>query len=196
VRKPDVLGDAGQAWEVPKERMASFAAVHPDKVDPLAVLGTVGAWYLNGRGFHPFWSWWMIDVVDLERRGDQPEPQRHYPDAEYELIVLSLDPAGGVPPLNGEGGADYLTPPDLTLQFHGLTREQARKIGVFFVEACCAGNTSPDSDWRRQNRKALTDLVRNYYVGRYGGPSRSFMPEVDERGVFTGAEETVSWVSV
>lgn len=195
MRKPDVKGDAALAWEVPMDRMAQFATTHPEKVDPLSVMSTVGQWFVNGRGFHPFWHWWSIAVIDLERRGEQDEPHRHYPGAEYELMILSLDPAHSPPPVNGEGPMHWLTPPDLVMQFHGITREQAHAIGRFLVEACCAGNTSPDSDWRRQNRSSLTNLVREYYIGRYGGPVRSRYPEIDERGVFTGAEEAESWVT-
>lgn len=194
-RRPDVQGDNGYAWKVPNDRMGMYAAVHPEKVDPLTVMATCALWYFNGRGFHSTIPWWAVSVIDLERRGEQPEPLHHYPGSEYELLVVRLDPRAGTPPVNGEGGMAVVEG-EMAFQFHGLTREQASDVCTFFVDALCGGYAHPDQTWANQNRERLTRLVRDYYIGRYGGAVRVRYPEVDPlTGIFTGFEEEGSWVT-
>lgn len=190
MRKPDVKGDAALAWLVPKERMEVYAMQHPEEHLEQSVASTVCLYYVNGRGFHPFWMWWAIACVDLRAPG--PPPNLHYPAAEYELMTLSLDPNAGSPPINGDGPFRPLGV-DLAIQFHGLNDKQARDVTRFYVEAVCAGNTSPDRDWQASNRASLTKLVSDYYIGRYGGTIRSRRPDVDEAGIFTGEEEPEPW---
>lgn len=190
-RRPDILGTAGRAWYVPLERARRWARQHQRQLSD----ATLAMAYVNGQGFHPFWSWWMVGLVHLREEPGLPPPKRHYVGAEYEISIFSCNPEKPAPDVNGQGFLAVLTPPDLVFQFHGLTPEQALGVHKFLVEAICAGRTSPDADWRRQNREALARLVNDYYMGRYGGAQRPRKLEVHESGIFTGLEEPLGSAS-
>ena len=195
MRKPDIKGDNANAWRVPKRRASAWAALHPEKVDPVTLMTTVDLWYVNGKGFHPFWSWWAVSAVSLEDIEGVAPANKHYPEAEWELSIWSI--GSGEPAVNGDGGFKAMEPPDLLLQFHGLERGQVEGVERLLVEAICAGRTSPDSDWRRQNMSAMVKVVNDYYIGLFGGAARSRKLEVDPfTGRFTGQEdaEQMAWV--
>lgn len=119
---------------------------------------SVGAWFVNGP-FHVAWQWWMLGCVDLFPIEGAPPAHKQYPQAEYEILIFSLDPAKSPPPLekaeagnltDGWGGGEgiFLTPADLVFQFHGVSREEARSVLEWMIERIMAGKMSPDSDYR------------------------------------------------
>jgi hypothetical protein len=88
-REPDFSG-VGRAWEM---RMGPQA--RPDQA------ATIVGYVVTGP-FHPMWSWWMVAVIHLRKIPGTHPAHKHYPEAEYELMIVSLDPE---------------TPPDLAETF-------------------------------------------------------------------------------
>jgi len=187
MRRPDIKGDAANAWQTPL----------PDKKFALGT--TLDLWMVNGKGFHPFWSWWAVSTIDL---GDFPGVRpafKKYAAAEVELAVYALSSKSGTPPVNGEGPFDALEPANLVVHWHGITKAQSCLVVRFLVEAICAGSATPDPDSRRKNTEAMNKLVNDYYIGRYGGPVRMHPLEIDPfRECFTGEVDydTHPWAKV
>lgn len=136
----------------------------------------IGTWVVNGP-FHPFWKWWMLGVVHLRPIEGMDEPAKQYPEAEYELLIVSLNPNRGDPDVDamerGEDWGDesegkFLTPPDLVFHFHGVTDEQARDIGEAAALSIVNGVLSPDSDFRNLWITALRTTVAHFAGGMHG----------------------------
>lgn len=148
MREPDKTGTVARAW---RSRYQSE--------DPADAAG-VCTWLVNGP-FHPFWSWWIVGAVHLiDVPGIEP-PKRRYPEAEHEIMIVSLNPEAGVPEPDAPG-ASPLMPPDLTYQFDGLPREKVEEIVELMIDNIVAGRMSPDSDYRASWEAALDKTVEHY----------------------------------
>jgi hypothetical protein len=170
VRAPDLTGVA-RVWRL--ARNDAMQAAHVKSFGYAS--SSLADWVANGP-YHPFWSWWYIGLVHLRDVPGAPPANKQYPEAQYELMFLSLNPDGR----NGgkvdvdkieagdiEGGLPgFLTPPDLVYQFHGVTDEQAIKIVERAVEHIAAGQ-SCDSDFRSWWRSSLDTTVQHYREGRH-----------------------------
>lgn len=137
MKEPDVKGPAAEAWQI----------ANPP-TQPVATAAVAG-WLIHSTHFHPFWRWWSLSVVHLRDVEGVPAAVKDYPEAEYELMILSLDPEADAPdPDHPEGGYPFLMPPDLSHQFHGITDAEAQGLALVAVRAICAGRISPDADYR------------------------------------------------
>lgn len=140
----------GRAWQLRKYD------------DPLTQF-YVNGFIVNCKGYHPLWEWWGINIVSLQEAEGFPPPVLHYPEAEYELIIVSLDPEYDIDIDAIEAGKDYyrfLEPPDLCEQFHGITRDQAAKLAHLVVTAVLHGET-PDQDNRAYWRQAMWGAIEH-----------------------------------
>lgn len=139
----------------------------------------VSTYIINGP-YHPLWSWWFMGVVSLEDVPGAPRAHHQYAEAEYELMILSINPEiedgvlRAVPDiaaiergdLGERGYLGYLDPADLVFQFHGVTREQAESLGDTVAQRIAAGQ-SCDQDYRRWWTNALTDTVGHMIAGAH-----------------------------
>jgi hypothetical protein len=132
-REPTVVGPVGRAW-----RWRPTVQSTPDP--NLQV--QVASWLVWGP-FHPFWNFWRVSCISLEEAEGVPAAQLAYPEAEYEFVIVSLDPEHIPDP---DGPYRPLMPLDCVRQFHGTTREQAAEITRLAVRAMIYGERSPDSD--------------------------------------------------
>src|SRR5690242_19959030 len=82
MRHHDLGGPGARAWRLDMEHGARRTPDHAAGVD----VGLV-----NGP-FHPMWSWWYVSVVSLRDIEGVPPANRHYPGAEYEFLIASIDP--------------------------------------------------------------------------------------------------------
>jgi hypothetical protein len=136
---------------------------------------TLSMWLINGP-YHPFWSWWSVFVMALRDVPGAPPFNKQYPEAEYEIVCVSLNPEGepGRPKLPDpdkieagdiQGGMPgFLVPPDWTVQFHKVTDAQAVKICEMAVRAIVAGQ-SCDSDFRQWWKGSITKTVEHFVLG-------------------------------
>lgn len=169
MRPADLRGDTGYAWKLKKPEPGA------GRKDWEACLES---WLLNGPGFHPMWKWWQISVVHLRDVPNVPSAFKHYPEAEYEFVIIALNPEKGTPDVElFEAGKEYghpkrakfLVPQDVSQQFHGVTDVQAAKICEVAIKAILNGHISPDQDYRQQWKHSIEETVRHMNEGRHDG---------------------------
>lgn len=171
MREPDKTGIA-RAWKI--EQTPELIAAHIESWgSPPAGVGP--SWIVNGP-YHPFWAWWHVACISLADIEGIPPAHRQYPEAEFEIMCLSLNPdpkgEGCYPPDiaaleagdTKHGLPGYLTPPDWIVHFHGVTADQAAAICELAVDHIVAGQ-SCDSDFREHWKLAITKTVEHYLLG-------------------------------
>jgi hypothetical protein len=149
-----------RAWRLSHDRGARKVPDHE---------AGVATWLVNGP-FHPLWSWWGVSVVSLRDMPGVRPPLRFYEGAEYEFVIVSLDPDQEVDIEaweEGRGGFRWLTPLDAQVQFHGTTDEQAAEVAELAVEAILDGHASPDQDWRSWWEVAIPNTVEHVTRGMH-----------------------------
>ena len=132
-----------------------------------AALGTptcLCAWLLHLPGAHPIWAHYLLSVASLRDEPGYEPAQRHYPGAEYELVICALDEAGRPQP----GRPDTwqpLTPPNVVIQWDGTGDAGAELVarhvipvvvdGALWVET--QGIRGAREHWERFVRRAALD---------------------------------------
>lgn len=154
MRDPDKRGPATAAWHS-----------RPSDPDVPNLAAHVDAWVIQGP-FHPHWSYWMVGAVDLAEHPGVDPPHKNYPGAEFEIMVVSLDPKCYPPDPDAPAGLAFLTPPDLVFQFDGISREQVAEILGLMVDQIVGGR-SCDSDFRGSWEQSLATTVEHYKTGRH-----------------------------
>jgi len=145
-----MVGPAARAWKARINRADITNPAHE---------ATVLGWLINGPGFHPFWSWWLLTVISLRDIPGVPPAKKQYALAEWELMILSLNPEFPPPDPDTLGGMHHLTPPDLVYQFHGVGEDRVHQLAHVAIDAICKGEMSPDQDYRTAWKMFLDDEV-------------------------------------
>jgi hypothetical protein len=160
MREPDQKSPFGRAWQID----LSKAPDCPEKP------GMVATWLINVPGAHPFWSYWTITVMSLRDLPGVKPAFKKYPEAEYEFMILTVDPERCPEPDPDEiaaKGHPFLTPVDVVEQFHGVTDQDASRIAEGAVNAILTGNISPDQDFRPFWRKLIAGTVQHFVAGKH-----------------------------
>ncbi len=155
---PTLTGTSGQAWHIPN-----------DNVDPSQRAG-LASWIVHIPGAHPFWSNWMVAVVHLRDVPGATPAKRNYPEAEYEFLILTINPEEHPTPTVEEAlskGLHFLHPVDVCEQFHGVTDQDAVRICESAVRASLNGRISPDQDFRPIWRAAIQETVKHFREGKH-----------------------------
>lgn len=149
-------GAAGKAWKFSH-----------DTSDPRLQV-SLGAWLVFAPGAHPFWSWHVVMGIDLgDAEGVQPAVM-HYPEAEFELLVMAFSPDFDPPdPRSARPVEHVMEPADACVQFDGVSREQAIEIVELATKACTTGLLVPDSDHRQRWKDSIAMTVQHYREGRH-----------------------------
>lgn len=156
--EPTHHGPSGRAY-----RMAP--AVPPD---PRAALPNFGSWLLHVPGAHPFWHWWVLTACALRDLPGVPASYRRYPEAEYELLVLALQPDYPPPdPSDSDRDLRYLSPVDVCEHFHEVPGGDGgvRELVELFARAVVDGHLSPDQDHRASWRRYLHGTLSHLRAG-------------------------------
>lgn len=153
LRPPDKVGSMAKAWR---------SRVRPTRPEHEA---SIAAWFVQGP-FHPFWSWWLISAVSLRDIPGAEPAKKRYPEAEWEIMILSLDP-NFYPPSLDAAPQHFLTPPDLVYQFDGIAENQVEEVVELMIEAMINGRISPDQDYRGVWERSLRETVRHYKEGKH-----------------------------
>lgn len=169
MRAADLRGPTASAWKLKKP------APGEGRKDWEAC---IESWILNGPGYHPAWAWWQISVVSLRDIPGVPPAKKDYHEAEYEFMIIALNPEKGTPDIDlFESGQDwgkkdvpkFLFPVDVTKQFHGVTEMQVAEICTVAVKAIVNGYLSPDQDFRSAWNYSIDETVKHMIEGRHDG---------------------------
>lgn len=161
MRDPDIRGPYGEAWDLD---------LVPKPGDPPDVLGSLRGFLVRAPKRHPLWEHWIVCVVHLRPIPGQSRPAvKHYPEAEYEMLILALNPEKAPHDPDGwrEKGFAWMTPPDVVEQFHGVTDSQAAKLCGLVVRHIVEQGASPDQDYRTYWAKMIHGTVAHYRDGRH-----------------------------
>jgi hypothetical protein len=145
LREPDIPGQAGKGWKV--------------KVQPPQDETTLSAYLVSVYGAHPIWNWWLISFIHLRDIPGMPAAKKDYPEATYELLILTINPKS-CPPDPDNPNYEYLVPVDVQIQFHGLEDEDVKELCKQAVTAIVDGCISPDQDYRFAWRELIKHKVQ------------------------------------
>jgi hypothetical protein len=146
-RKADQVGAAASGWKMRSEHETALTT-----------------WVVNHPTAHALWSQWIVSLVHLRPIEGTPDPKKHYPEAEFELLVVAQDPDHYI--TNPDDFDLYpLTPIDVVKQFHGVNDDVATHIVEKLIEAVLDGGLSPDQDHRALWEGSLETMVEHFTVG-------------------------------
>ncbi len=146
MRAPDLKSEDIQAWHVKKTTPDAAAALNQ--------------WIVSGP-FHPFWKFWIVSVVSLKEIPGIEPSKKHYPEAEYEISILSLHPDHPVDVDAFERGECLhpIMPPDLVMQIDGIQETWAIAIVDSMLTVIMSGTASPDSDFRSYWKRFIVNKM-------------------------------------
>lgn len=140
----------------------------------------IAAWLLTVEGFHAFWRHWGLSVANLQDMPNVPPANKHYPQAEYELLVVALDPAV---PATAESTDSWkpLLPVNVVVQFHGVTPGEAATIAEQLARDVAQGRLIPEPQGIQGARDMWKDAVSRYVTNaRNEASQRSIDAAVSE----------------
>ena len=154
MRDSDLQGPGGRAWRVTIEVQEGHASL--------------GLWLVNAPGAHPFWSWWAINIVHLRPLEGFPPAKKHYPEAEYEFLIVAINPEEcPEPDVDQQGGWPTLTPVDVCEQFDGVIDVEATRICELAAQAIVNGTVSPDQDHRPIWKQLIAGTLAHFRQGKH-----------------------------
>lgn len=145
--EPIAVGLCGKAWEI---------NVKPGNAAQTAALK---CWFLELPRQHPFWDCYMLGVTSLRDIVGVPPAKKHYPEAEYELLMVALSPEFKPNPHNRQSLV-ALEPVNYVNQFDGLTDEEAIKLGLTLVKGLVDGKLIAEPQGVRKARDWWDDNVK------------------------------------
>ena len=133
---PDVFGVGGQAWKCPHEADGKAG---------------VAVWLIEAPWAHPIWHSYMLVLVHLRPLPGGPPPNFYLEGATHELWLHAIDPSVERQTILSTGKATrkLLWPMNFAAQIIEPTDELARERVEGAVRKVCAGQLSPDTDFRR-----------------------------------------------
>lgn len=149
-----MTGRVGRAWKV---------SIPPGS--PSDWSATVASYLVNVVGAHPFWTWWAVSVVSLRQIEGVAPAHKSYPEAEYEFLIVTINPEHPPDPDAVGDGYRFLMPPDVVEQFHGLNDEEVAKLCMMSASIIVQGKASPDQDWRSWWKAAIPNTVKHIALG-------------------------------
>ena len=145
-RPPDLATNHALAWKVPTSDVPT----------------ALGSWLVYCPGHHAFWHTWGVNLIHLRGLPGIPPAFKHYPAAQFELVIMAVDPASSPDPDHPEQGFHYLTPPDFCHQFDGVSDATARQMLDFMVKLITEGKASPDSDYQENWKKTVNQTLAGW----------------------------------
>lgn len=130
-------------------------------------------WYIHlGQPQHPFWSDYSLAVVHLREIPGTDPPQLRYPEAEYELMLLALDPGPPRPSPDDHSTLKPLTPQNVVVQFDlGGDDASAKEVLRLAVKAVLDGVLLAETSGMRGAaeawEKSITATAEHYSPGSH-----------------------------
>lgn len=158
---PTYEGAGGSVWEwsTTDEEKAANPQSH-------------GQYLIYAPASNPFWWWYVLGAIDLrvhEGFPDIPAPKKAFEEAEYEMIVMALNPEYPVPPPKGDPSKTdtplmILQPPDQAIQIGALPGgdEDMLKFIDLVARACADGYLVPDQDHRARWAQVIGNTYEHF----------------------------------
>jgi hypothetical protein len=161
MRDPDFSGPRGRMWRVACPTEETLKA-HP------SWNATIGCWLLDVPSAHPVWRSYVLGVVSLRDIPGVPSAAKHYPGAEYEILLHALDPGKPMPDVEDaeKFRPAFLAPANLVEQFHGVSSEDAKRIAELLGRSFIDGANSPDTDFRLATQCSLRLTIEHFALGK------------------------------
>jgi hypothetical protein len=160
MREPDQQSPYARAWNLDLSKV-------PDSPQKDLALSS---WLVNMPGAHAFWSYWVISLISLRETAGLPPAKRHYPEAEYEFMILAIDPERCPKPDPDRiliEGFPWLSPIDVIEQFHGISEVDCRRLAEGAIQMILSGRISPDQDYRSAWKQMIAGTVQHLIDGRH-----------------------------
>lgn len=136
MRLPDKSGLAGQAWLLPRNPQTPLQEA------------SLATWLVHAPQSHPIWPYKQVCLAHLRPIPGFPDAYKHYPEAEYELTVLAINPETHPEPDPDKDPFTLLLPAEAGVQFHVSSDVDARRICEVSVECVVDGQLVPDESYR------------------------------------------------
>ena len=150
MRSPDKRGPAGQAWLMPR---------NPQTLLQEASLAT---WLVHAPQSHPIWPYKQVCLAHLRPIPGYPDALKHYPEAEYELTVLAVNPETHPDPDPDGKPLTLLLPAEAGVQFHVDSDHEARRICEVSVEYVVDGQLVPDESYSNLWDSFIADIAERF----------------------------------
>lgn len=153
MRKADKEGPFGKAWRLPLSGPST----------------ALGSWLVFAPKSHLLWPYKMIALCHLRDVPGVPPAHKQYPQAEYELMVISINPEDcpEPDPEKYEDGYPLLYPVDVVTQFHGIPDRDAVTVLDSAINAVVSGQLVPDQDYRRMWDSSVASTVAHFISGAH-----------------------------
>jgi hypothetical protein len=137
MRPPDLVGAYGRAWKVrvtPEQQAKAPAAVE--------------TWYFHSEQLlSPLAKWRIISLASLADFPGVPPANKHFEDAHFELLVMTLNPDHPVEDPDNHKQS-MLEPADVVKQCGNIGEYKAKALLDALVRECVNGTLVPDQDFR------------------------------------------------
>lgn len=155
----ETLGDPHFESTINRPLVANVYQVEVDKTskDQDALLMTH---LIASNEFHPAWTQWLCMLIHQRPIDGIAPPVKAYEEAEYDLIVYAIDPDTPITSTTIRFGEfKMLESVDSSVQFHGVTDDQAIGIQQRMMQLTANGQISPDVDYRRAWTQAVNNMI-------------------------------------
>jgi len=156
-----IRGPAGHAERIPIETFTGL---------PDAVTATLGSWLIFLPGQIAAWSHYQLSVINLRPIPGVAPAIKNYPEAEYEMLMVALNPEVN-PNINNLETFQILTPANWVNQFRSVTDDHAVLVLEGMVDLLVKGDLPAElQGWR--GAKELWDrrLLQVLEESKKGGP--------------------------
>ena len=155
-RPSDLASTYGEAWEL------RATAQRPDQEASLAV------WLLYVPSASPAWEYYYLAVIHLRDIDGVPPAHKDWPEAEYELMVLAVDPRCRPSAERAEAHKlQFLRPGNVRVQWDSTSDEYAAGMARDAVKAILNGVLPVEPEGIVGARQLWQDAIRetaDHYV--------------------------------
>ena len=144
VHTPIASGPSGMAWVVTAEPVEK------------AQTARIESWLLYLPRQHPHWDYYQLGIVSLKDIEGVEPAHKLYPEAEYELIMFALSSDKKPIPSDMESMIPLL-PLNFVGQFHGVTPEEAQRVGEGIMRHLLDGKLLAEPEGIRGARQLWQD---------------------------------------
>lgn len=120
--------------------------------------GALSIWILELPNVHPLWNTYQLTVIHLRDIDGVKPAHKIIPGAEYEIMLLALNPEHD-PKWDDQESWHFLTPPNFRVQFANASDELTIAVCELFAQWLVDGDIPADPEQCRGSEKLWQDGV-------------------------------------